>query len=131
MERFAAGDLDAIYVVATEFQSVASTPPATRRLLPVTCPSDGPAGGHATSSSPPASEILARLLPLYLTSLAYRSLVESTAGFYASQRTAMKAATDNAEDLLTNLRRNYNRARQAEITQQIAEIMGGAEALAK
>jgi F-type H+-transporting ATPase subunit gamma len=59
----------------------------------------------------------------------YRALVETTAGFYTTQRTAMKNATDNAGDMLNVLRRTYNRARQAQITQEIAEIVGGAAAL--
>ncbi|HKK07425.1 MAG TPA: F0F1 ATP synthase subunit gamma, partial [Gemmatimonadota bacterium] len=80
---------------------------------------------------PSTERILGELLPLYVTNTAFRSLVETMAGFYGAQRTAMKNATDNAEDFLTNLTRSYNRARQAEITQQIAEIMGGAEALAE
>jgi F-type H+-transporting ATPase subunit gamma len=59
----------------------------------------------------------------------YRALVESTAAFYGSQRTAMKNATDNAGEMLNILRRTFNRARQAQITQEIAEIVGGASAL--
>jgi F-type H+-transporting ATPase subunit gamma len=131
VDRFAAGELDAVYLVTTEFQSIATAPPVTRRLLPVTVPEKGVAGGPWFILEPSSERILSGLLPLYVTSQAFRSLVETTAGFYAAQRTAMKNATDNAEELLTRLRRRYNRARQAEITQQIAEIMGGAEALAE
>jgi len=131
VDRFAAGELDAVYLVATEFQSIATAPPVTRRLLPVTVPEERAGGEPWFILEPSSEQILSKLLPLYVTSQTYRSLVERTAGFYASQRTAMKNATDNAEEFLTNLRRTYNRARQAEITQQIAEIMGGAEALAE
>jgi F-type H+-transporting ATPase subunit gamma len=59
----------------------------------------------------------------------FRGLVETAAGFYGSQRTAMKSATDNAGEILNTLRRTYNRTRQAQITQEIAEIVGGAAAL--
>ncbi|MDX1390587.1 MAG: FoF1 ATP synthase subunit gamma, partial [Acidobacteriota bacterium] len=75
-------------------------------------------------------EILASLLPLYVTNATFSGLLETAAAEQAARRTAMKNATDNAEEFLTDLRRTYNRARQAEITNQIAEIMGGAEALA-
>jgi F-type H+-transporting ATPase subunit gamma len=78
---------------------------------------------------PNAEEILTNLLPSYVRNAVYRALVESTAGFYTTQRTAMKNATDNAGDMLNVLRRTYNRARQAQITQEIAEIVGGAAAL--
>ena len=82
-----------------------------------------------TSSSPDAETILGALLPLYVRNAIYRALVEMTAAFYAAQRTAMKNATDNASDMLKVLGRTYNRARQASITQEIAEIVGGAAAL--
>lgn len=131
-DRFAAGDLDAVYLVTAEFRSIMNAPPVSRRVLPVTVPEKREGGGGPWFILDPSTErILGELLPLYVTNLAYRSLAETTAGFYGAQRTAMKNATDNAEDFLTHLRRSYNRARQAEITQQIAEIMGGAEALAE
>ena len=69
------------------------------------------------------------LLPSYVRNSVYRALVENTAAFYSAQRTAMKNATDNATDMLKILGRTYNRARQANITQEIAEIVGGAAAL--
>ena len=78
---------------------------------------------------PGADEILGQVLPLYVRNSVYRALVETTAGFYGAQRTAMKNATDNAGDMLEALTRTYNRVRQAAITQEIAEIVGGAAAL--
>jgi F-type H+-transporting ATPase subunit gamma len=69
------------------------------------------------------------LLPSYVRNAVYRALVETAAAEQAARRTAMKAATDNAGDMLTLLHRTYNRARQANITQEIAEIVGGAAAL--
>lgn len=127
--QYVAGELDAIYVVHAEFQSVMSTPPVARKLLPVVVPDEGPKQGAYYILDPSAEAILAKVLPLYLTNVTYRALVENVAAEQGARRTAMKAATDNADDILTNLRRDYNRARQAEITQQIAEIIGGAEAL--
>jgi F-type H+-transporting ATPase subunit gamma len=79
--------------------------------------------------SPSADAILHRLLPLYVRNSMYRALVETAAAEHGARRTAMKNATDNAGDMLDNLNRTYNRARQAQITQEIAEIVGGAAAL--
>jgi len=128
-EKFVQGELDAIYLVHADYQSVMSSPPIARKLLPVYVPEEGPKAGAYYILDPSAKEILARILPLYLTNVTYRGLVENAAAEQGARRTAMKAATDNADEFLTTLRRQYNRARQAEITQQIAEIIGGAEAL--
>ena len=78
---------------------------------------------------PSADAILSALLPAYVRNMIYRALVETIAGFYSAQRTAMKNATDNASEMLKVLGRTYNRARQAQITQEISEIVGGAAAL--
>jgi F-type H+-transporting ATPase subunit gamma len=78
---------------------------------------------------PSAEAILTELLPSYVRNVVYRALVETVAGEQSARRTAMKNATDNAGDILNVLRRTYNRARQAQITQEIAEIVGGAAAL--
>lgn len=75
--------------------------------------------------------VLYKLLPIYIETLIYRALLESTASEHGARRTAMKAATDNAAEMIENLLRSFNRARQAQITQEIAEIVGGAEALIK
>jgi F-type H+-transporting ATPase subunit gamma len=97
-------------------------------VLPVTPPArTGAARDYLLF--PNAEEILSALLPLYVRNAVYRALVETVAGEQGARRTAMKAATDNAGDILNVLRRTYNRARQAQITQEIAEIVGGAEAL--
>jgi F-type H+-transporting ATPase subunit gamma len=78
---------------------------------------------------PGADEILGEVLPLYVRNAVYRALVETSAAEQGSRRTAMKNATDNAGDMLESLTRTYNRVRQAAITQEIAEIVGGAAAL--
>jgi F-type H+-transporting ATPase subunit gamma len=128
MAAFAKGELDGVYVVYPSFKSILSAPPTAVQVLPVQPPE---AGGVQRDYIlvPDAETILGALLPLYVRNAMYRALVELTAAFYAAQRTAMKNATDNASDMLKVLGRTYNRARQASITQEIAEIVGGAAAL--
>jgi F-type H+-transporting ATPase subunit gamma len=128
-ERFVAGDLDAVYVVYAKFNSALSTPPTTMNLLPVVPPEGGDTGETDYILEPGADEILGRILPLYVRNSVYRALVETSAAEHGARRTAMKNATDNAGDLLEDLTRTYNRIRQAAITQEIAEIVGGAAAL--
>ena len=131
MADYIAGKLDGVYVVYSKFVSALSTPPSTDQVLPVVPPQqkEGGAAQKDYLLYPNAEEILTNLLPSYVRNAVYRALVETTAGFYTTQRTAMKNATDNAGDMLNVLRRTYNRARQAQITQEIAEIVGGAAAL--
>jgi F-type H+-transporting ATPase subunit gamma len=129
MKEFATGNLDAVYVVYARFVSALSTPATSDRVLPVTAPErkQGPTPDYILK--PSAEAILEELLPAYVRNAVYRALVETIAGFYSAQRTAMKNATDNAGEMLNVLRRTYNRARQAQITQEIAEIVGGSAAL--
>jgi F-type H+-transporting ATPase subunit gamma len=130
MARFVAGSLDAVYVVHAKFNSALSTPPTTLQVLPVQPPSR--AAGAVQRDYllyPSAEEILTELLPSYVRNSVYRALTESAAAEQGARRTAMKSATDNASDILNLLKRTYNRARQAQITQEIAEIVGGAAAL--
>lgn len=143
MQQFAAGTLDAVDVVFAKFNSAVSTPPTTLRILPVKPPAVGRTGGqadvHTPTARPPdrpffilrpsAAAILEQLLPLYVRNQVYRALVETAAAEHGARRTAMKNATDSAGEMLDLLRRTFNRARQAQITQEIAEIVGGAEAL--
>ncbi|HET7251632.1 MAG TPA: ATP synthase F1 subunit gamma [Gemmatimonadales bacterium] len=143
MQQFASGQLDAVDVVFAKFNSAVSTPPTTLRILPVTPPKleRGNVGKAERSTIPPfqhstffilrpsAAAILEKLLPLYVRNQVYRALVETAAAEHGARRTAMKNATDSAGDMLDLLRRTFNRARQAQITQEIAEIVGGAEAL--
>jgi F-type H+-transporting ATPase subunit gamma len=130
MERFISGDLDAVYLVYARFNSAMSTPPTTQQLLPIAPPTAEEKGREVDYIlEPSADEILSQILPLYVRNSVYRALAETSAGFYGAQRTAMKNATDNAGDMIEALTRTYNRARQAQITQEIAEIVGGAAAL--
>jgi len=120
--------------VFPQFKSAVATPPTVLRILPVTPPRSAEGGKGRERSvnyilKPSAEAILEQLLPLYVRNQLYRALVETAAAFYGAQRTAMKSATDNAGDMLDILQRTYNRARQTQITQELAEIVGGAEAL--
>ncbi len=135
MERFSKGDLDAVDVVFAKFNSAVSTPPTTLRILPITPPDKRRSGGQKATAAvnyilkPSAEGILEQLLPLYVQNQMYRALVETAAAEHGARRTAMKNATDAGQDMLTILQRTFNRARQAQITQELAEIVGGAEAL--
>ena len=132
MAEYIAGDLDGVYVTYAKFVSALSAPPTTERILPVTPPAakEGEGSGQRDYLLFPSAEaILTELLPSYVRNAVYRALVETVAGEQSARRTAMKNATDNAGDILNVLRRTYNRARQAQITQEIAEIVGGAAAL--
>ena len=127
-ERFETGELDAVHVIASEFRSAMSTPPSTRQVLPIE-PGEGGQDAEAFLLSPGAGPILERMLPAYVRNSVFTALVENAAAEQGSRRTAMKNATDNAGDVLEHLTRSYNRARQAQITQEIAEIVGGAAGL--
>ncbi len=125
--RFERGELDQVWVVASKFKSALSTPPERRLLLPIQGDPEKPPP-DSFILSPSADGILNKLLPLYVRNTVFRALVENAAAEQSARRTAMKNATDNASDMLDELRRRYNRARQAQITQEIAEIVGGAAA---
>lgn len=134
-ERFENGELDEVYIVYAQFRSALSTPPGVIKVLPIEPQVDkneeDREGKYAANYilSPSADEILTKILPLYVRNAMYRALVETAAAEHGARRTAMKNATDNAGDMLDLLNRTYNRARQAQITQEIAEIVGGAAAL--
>jgi F-type H+-transporting ATPase subunit gamma len=136
IEAFAAGELASVDLVQAQFISALQTPPATVRILPVeaVARADGKTGGEDRGTAnyilaPNAQAILEQLLPLYVRNMVYRGLVETAAAEHGARRTAMKNATDNAGEILELLKRTYNRQRQAQITQEIAEIVGGAAAL--
>ncbi|HSJ35360.1 MAG TPA: F0F1 ATP synthase subunit gamma [Acidimicrobiia bacterium] len=133
MEAYASGDVDKVESYFTTFQSALSQVPTAYELLPIVPPSgterEGPAVTYEYEPSP--SEILDRLLPRYVEATIFSMLLESSASEHSARRRAMKAATDNAEELIRVLTVRANRARQAEITTAITEIVGGAEALAE
>jgi len=124
------GGVDEIHLVSTEFVSMLTQRPAARRILPLQIEEteeehpSGPLPQYEFEPSP--AEVLDALLPQYVASRIYYAMLEAAAAELASRRRAMKAATDNAADLIETLTREANNARQAEITQEISEIVGGA-----
>ena len=130
IQAFTAGTLGRVEAVHTRYNSPLSTPPVTTQVLPIVPPVAGePRRQRDYLLAPSAEAILERLLPLYVANALYRGLVEAAAGEHGARRTAMKSATDNAQELLGVLKRSYNRQRQAGITQELSEIVGGAAAL--
>jgi F-type H+-transporting ATPase subunit gamma len=129
------GGVDEVYLVATEFVSMLTQRPSVRRLLPLQIEEkEGERPGGALPSyefEPSTDVVLDALLPQYVASRIYYAMLEAAASELAARRRAMKAATDNANDLIDRLTREANNARQAEITQEISEIVGGANALAE
>lgn len=131
------GAFDVCTVIYNRFQSVISQIPTEMRLIPAPLPAEGSAsaGGaiyeyEAGDPDEPDQEvILAKLLPQNLAIQIYRALLENSAGFYGAQMTSMDNATRNAGDMIKRLTLNYNRARQANITKELIEIISGAEAV--
>lgn len=141
MDRFgqdtAEGGVDEIHIVSTEFVSMLTQKAASHRALPLEVEEVDAAEMEQQGGAPPlyefepsAEEALDQLLPQYVVNRIYFALLEAAASQWASRRAAMKAATDNAEDLVHTLTRQANQARQAEITNELSEIVGGADALA-
>ena len=130
-----AGEFDVCTLVFNRFASVISQVPTEMRLIPVAVPAQAeaaegdPAKRAMYEFEPDEETILARLLPQNLAVQVYRALLENAAGFYGAQMTAMDNATRNAGDMIKRLTLNYNRARQANITRELIEIISGAEAL--
>src|ERR687897_983089 len=132
LEAFLDHEVDELHMVYTDFVSVATQRAEARRIIPLVV--------EETSERPPqpipmyiyepsAQAVLDALLPRYVAARVFTAMLEAAASEHASRRRAMKAATDNASELIEDLTREYNQARQAEITQEIMEIVGGAEAL--
>lgn len=132
MESFASEEVDKVEGYFTTFKSALSQVPTAFELLPIV-PPEGSEERAAISYEfePSPGEILERLLPRYVEATVFSMLLESSASEHSARRRAMKAATDNAEELIRRLTVAANRARQAEITTAITEIVGGAEALAE
>jgi F-type H+-transporting ATPase subunit gamma len=134
LKAFEANEVDEIHLVATDFVSMLTQRPSVRRLIPLEIEETTEVDPHGPlpqyEFEPSPEKVLDALLPQYVTSRVFYAMLEAAASELASRRRAMKAATDNANDLLENLTREANNARQAEITQEISEIVGGANALA-
>lgn len=124
--------VDELHIVFTEFKSMLSQSTEARRMAPMVVEYVEEPSGPRTlySFEPDATTLFESLLPRYLTTRVYAALLESAASELASRQRAMKSATDNADDLIKALTLMANRERQAQITQEISEIVGGANALA-
>ena len=134
--RFVSGDVDQVILVYMEFISLGSQKVAVRRFLPLaTIEEIAELGGGSAEAraafefEPSPSGVLEVLLPRYVESRLFSALLDAAASEHANRQRAMKAATDNAEELIVKLTRMMNRARQDAITTEIMEIVGGAEAL--
>lgn len=131
---FSEGRVDQVRLAYTRFESALTQRPVVIRLLPLEREElerqedAGPTAQYVFE--PPPEQILDYLLPRYLEGAVYQGMLEAAASEHAARRRAMKAATDNADELIEDLTRVYNQARQAEITTEIMEVVGGAEALA-
>ncbi len=134
VEAFENGDVDEVRIAYTRFESIATQRPTVQKLIPA--PREdfeadeedtGPKANYEFEPEP--EEILGYLLPRYIEGAVLQGMLEAAASEQAARRRAMKAASDNADELIENLTRVYNQARQAEITTEIMEVIGGAEAL--
>jgi F-type H+-transporting ATPase subunit gamma len=133
MAAYAEGRIDSLETFYTQYQTAMRQVPIQREMLPITPPeSTGESEGSVSYQFEPSpEEILDRLLPRYVEANIFNILLEASASEHSARRRAMKAATDNADELIRTLSIQANRARQAEITTAITEIVGGAEALAE
>jgi F-type H+-transporting ATPase subunit gamma len=126
-------EADEVYLVYNRFESVLNQRPVVKRLLPVAPEEDDEAeeenGVSYMEYVPDAETVLKQLVPRYVETMVWQALLEGAAGEHGARMTAMKNATDNANDLVRDLTLQMNKARQAQITQEILEIVGGAEAL--
>jgi F-type H+-transporting ATPase subunit gamma len=134
IEKYENGEIDEVQLVYTRFLSMGSQRVVTRRLLPLDAgaiaersDSEGPTAAYEFEPEP--NEILEHLLPRYVQSRVFAAMLDAAASEQAARQRAMKAATDNADELIKTLRRVMNRARQDAITTEIMEIVGGSEAL--
>src|ERR671918_650377 len=126
---FLENEVDEVLIVYPHWESLGRQPPTVLRFLPIAPEGTSAASGPPPLFEPSAEEILDRLLPLYGRQIMYSVLAEAVASEQVARRLAMKLASDNATEMVNLLTRQYNRARQALITKEIAEIIGGAEAL--
>ena len=141
IEAYVEGRLDGVELIFNSYVSPLTQVVTRERLLPLAGatvagegaePAEGNGGGKRAlvEYEPDPEHVLAQLLPDYIETSIYRALVESAAGFFGAQMTAMRSASDNAGEIITDLTLQMNRARQAEITQEIMEVVAGAEGLA-
>ncbi len=128
---FESGEVDAVYVIYSKFVSAVKQIPTTVQLLPIEPETDGGSAsvGGEVAFEPSAEVVLDTLLPRYFQTLVWQSMLESTASEFGARMSAMTAATDSAGKMIQTLTLKANRERQAAITKEILEVVGGAEAL--
>jgi F-type H+-transporting ATPase subunit gamma len=130
--RFEDGEFDVATLIYSQFKNVLSQVPTAQQLIPAAAPADAETidlGNAIYRYEPSEDAILEALLPRYINTQILSALLEGSAGFFASQMTAMDNATRNAGEMIDSLELQYNRARQAQITKELIEIISGAEAL--
>lgn len=130
MDKYAAEEYDEVYLIYSQFVNVLVQKPVVQKLLPVE-PPEGEDDGKRVDYifEPDAEQIMGQLLPMYVENAMFQALLESKAGEHSARMTAMDNATSNAEEMIDRLTLSMNRARQAAITKEISEIVGGAAAL--
>ena len=138
VKAFEAGEVDEVRLAYTKYESALTQRPVVVKLLPaerddISATQSEQSGGKKAGYifEPEPEDILGFLLPRYIEGAVLQGMLEAAASEHAARRRAMKAATDNADELIGNLTRDYNQARQAEITTEIMEVIGGAEALSE
>lgn len=136
MDLYKKGEIDEVYMVYTEFVSPLTQSPKLLKVLPLAFEKEEnkeikeqAAKGARVQYLPSAEVVLGHIIPKYVSGIVYDGVIESFASEQAARRTAMSSATDNADEMLSNLELSYNRARQSAVTQEITEIVGGVEAL--
>lgn len=128
-DGFAEEKFDRVVVAYTKFQSMLSQVPVSEQLLPITLTDNGENDYSDALVEGEAEDLIAKIVPQYVSGILYSTLCEAAASEHGARRTAMNAANKNASEIIDTLVLHYNRARQAVITQEITEIVSGAEAL--
>ncbi|MCL0062762.1 ATP synthase F1 subunit gamma [Peptococcaceae bacterium] len=132
IEKYTEGEFDSVYLVFSEFINTLTQRPTKQKLLPVEPPEQKQEKERVSATytfEPSAEIVLSELLPKYIEISLYRAILESKAGEQGARMTAMDSATNNAKEMIDKLTLSFNRARQAAITKELAEIVGGAAAL--
>jgi F-type H+-transporting ATPase subunit gamma len=133
IDKYANQEYDAVYMIYSQFVNVLVQKPVVIKLLPAEPPAEAQGADESKKVpyifEPSPEAVLAELLPKYIENAVYQGLLETRAGFYSAQMTAMENATKSASDIIDRLTLSMNRARQAQITKEISEIVGGVAAL--
>lgn len=127
VEEYLSGEVDAVYMLYPKFVNTLTQTPEVVQILPIERPEDGESESLDYIFEPSAKDVLNEILPRYVEVQVYQAVLETVASFYSAQMVAMRNATDNAKDLVADLDLALNKARQAQITNEVAEIAAGAE----